>query len=432
MSSHSGPNVSTQSLEYSLDAANRKSATRSTQTSNILVDPNTWTTGTGSFNTYGSNGSASEQLRAVVTDDPWGSQSVIWRTVPDAVSGADGGWNTSSFPIDRSVMYRYSVWVRRHTAGTGGTFYFGMNPAPVRNDNNAVQNNPYFSYPSQASRALNQWYLVVAHVFPESYSGGRHPDSGWYTNGQKIADPSFGNVGSQDVRWNSTTTAANHRTYHYYTTNTASGLEFAFPRIDKCDGSEPRIHDMITRGESQWVNLVNKNIKAKVTNNVSFDFDNGGSYKFDGSAKWVDLTGINIVGDRTVSFWAYPREAATNWRSVIDSQSGRYIIGTISNLFQLYTVSAWRGGPPATLNTWQHITFTTQGTLTKWYKNGVHIGSYTGTVPPIAGTTIIGARFAKETAYLNSDLARFTIHSRALSDAEVQQNFNALRSRYSI
>lgn len=432
MSAHGGPNVSTQSLEYSLDAANRKSATRGTQTSNILVDPNTWTTGTGSFNTYGSNGSESEQLRVVVTDDPWGSQSVIWRTVPDAVSGADGGWNSSSFSIDRSVMYRYSVWVRRHTAGTGGTFYFGMNPAPVRNDNNAVQTNPYFSYPSQASLTLNQWYLVVAHVFPESYRGGRHPDSGWYQNGQKIADPSSGNVGTQDVRWNAGTTSALHRTYHYYTTNTASGLEFAFPRIDKCDGSEPRIRDMITRGESQWVNLVNRNIKARVANNVSFDFANGGSYKFDGSAKWVDLTGINITGDRTVSFWAYPREAATNWRSVIDSESGRYIIGTIGNLFQLYTVSAWRGGPAATLNTWQHITFATQGTLTKWYKNGVHIGSYTGTVPAIAGTTIIGARFAKETAYLNSDLARFTIHSRALSDAEIQQNFQAFRNRYGI
>jgi hypothetical protein len=432
MSVYSGPSVSTQSLEYTLDAANRKSATRGTQTSNILVDPNTWTTGTGGFTGYGTNGSASEQLRAVVADDPWGSQSVIWRTVPDDVSGADGGWNTSSYAIDRTFMYRYSVWVRRHTAGTGGTFYMGMNPAPIRNDNGLVQSNPYFSFPSQGSLALNQWYLVVAHVFPEGYQGGRHPDSGWYQNGQKISDPSLGNVGAQDVRWNAGTTSALHRVYHYYTTNTSSGLEFAFPRLDKCDGSEPRIQDMITRGESQWVNLVNKNIKAKVANNVAFDFSNGGSYRFDGSAKWVDLTGINISGDRTVSFWVYPREVTTNWRSVVDSQSGRYIIGTISNLFQIYTVNNWRGGPTATLNTWQHITFATQGNLTKWYKNGVYVGSYTGTVPAIAGTTIIGARFAKETAYLNADLSKFTIYSRALNDVEIRQNFNALKGRYGL
>lgn len=431
MSAHSGPKISTKSMEYSLDASNRKSSTRSTHSSNILVDSNSWLIGSGNYTGYGSNGSASEQLRVIVPDDPWGSQSVIWRTLPDNVSGADGGWNTSYYTVDRNFMYRYSIWVRRHTAGTGGTFYFGMNPAPVRNDNNAVQGNPYFSYPSQGSLALNQWYLVVAHVFPENYIGGRHPESGWYANGQKISDLSFGNVGAQDVRWASGTTSAQHRTYHYYTTNVSSGLEFAFPRVDKCDGSEPRLRDMLTRGESQWVNLVNKNIKTKISNNVSFNFTKN-SYSFDGSAKWIDLTGINITGDRTVSFWIYPREVATDWRSIMDSESGRYIIATINNSFQLYTVNAWRGGPPATLNTWQHITFSTQGTLTKWYKNGVYVGSYTGTVPPISGTTVLGARYAKETAYLNSDLSKFAVHKRALSDAEILQNFQAFRSRYSI
>lgn len=432
MGAHIGPKVSTDALVYTLDAANRKSSTRSTQTSNILVDSNTWTPGTGGFSGYSTNGDLAEQLRVSVIDDPWGSQSVIWRTVPDAISGADGGWNSGYYNIDRNFTYRYSVWVRRQTAGVGGTFYFGMNPAPIRNDNGTVQSNPYFSYPAQSSLALNQWYLVVGHCFAERYRGGRHPDSGWYADGRKIDDLNFGNVGTKDVRWPPNTTSAQHRAYHYYTTNTASGLEFASPRLDKCDGSEPRIKDIISRGESQWVNLVNKNIKAKVTNNVNFDFSNSGSYNFNGTAKWIDMTGFTLSGDRTVSFWIYPREAATDWRSIIDSQSGRYIIGTIGNRFQLYVSSTWWGGPLATLNTWQHIAFVTSGTLTKWYKNGIYIGSYSGVVPAIGGSTIIGARFAKETAYLDSNISRFAIHNRALSEDEVQSGFQAFRARYGI
>lgn len=432
MSAHSGPKIATTDLSFAIDPANKQSSMRNKQSSNILVDPHTWTTGTGGFTGYGSNGSASEQLRVVVNDDPWGNSSIVWRTTPDSTSGADGGWNTSSYAIDRNFTYRYSVWVRRHTAGTGGTFYLGMNPSPIRNDNNAVQSNPYFSTPSQSSLTLNQWYLVVAHCFYEGYSGGRHVDSGWYENGTKITDKSYGNVGSQDVRWNSSTTAALHRTYHYYTTNTASGLEFAFPRIDKCDGSEPSVQKLMQFGESTINSIAKPNINTAITATMGFNYSNGGSYVFDGTPNWVDITGISITGDRAVSFWCNPAEVTTDWRSVIDAESGRYIIGTISNKFQLYSVNAWRGGPDATLNQWQYIVFSTTGNVTSWYKNGKFVGSYTGTIPAIGGNVIIGARYAKETAYLNAKLSRFSIHDKALTAKEIRRNFISMKRRFGL
>lgn len=431
MSAATGPNIVSDNFSISIDAGNRKSTLRSKQSSNILVDPHTWTTGSGGFTGYGANGGAAEQNRVQITDDPWGGTSIVWGTLPDSVSGADGGWNTSSYTVDISKTYRWSVWVRRNTSGTGGTFYFGMNPAPIRNDTGAVQGNPYFTYPAQSSLIYNQWYLVVGHCFPVGYSGGRHIDSGWYTLGNKISDPNYGNVGGSDVRWNPGTTTALHRAYHYYTTNTASGLQFAFPRLDKCDGSEPSIKELLNKGES-IIDSMTSSTKAKKVNLTAYNYNNQGTWEFDGTARYIDMTGYTLSGDRTVAFWSYPTEATTDWRSIIDSESGRYIIGTRSGAYQLYTVDNWRGGPSATLNTWQYIAFSTTGTTTKWYKNGVYIGQYVGTIPAIGGSVIIAARYAKETAYLMGRLSKFQIYKRGLTAAEIQQNFNAFRSRFGI
>lgn len=249
-----GPNIHKENLVISVDASSTRSTLRTLQTNNILPDPGAWLPGTGGSTGYGGNGSSSEQLRVEVSDDPWGRNSVVWRTTPDATSGADGGWNSSYYGIDNKYTYRYSVWVRRHTSGTGGTFYMGMSPNPIRNDNNSSQGNPYFTYPSIASLTQDQWYLVVAHVFYAGYSGGRHPKSGWYANGLKESDKSYGNCGGSDTRWADSTTSARHRAYHYYTTNTASGIEFAYPRIDKIDGNEPTIEQLLFRGESGLLN----------------------------------------------------------------------------------------------------------------------------------------------------------------------------------
>ena len=228
---YNGPHTQIEGLVYSLDASSRRSNMRSLQNKNLLNDPNTWTAGSGGQTGYSANGGSAEQNRATQSDDPWGRTSMIWQSKPDATSGADGGWNSSYYSVDTSYTYRWVQWVRRYTTGTGGTFYMGLNPAQIRNDNGNLQSNPYWNCPSIASLTYDQWYCVVNHVMFEGYTGGRHPDSGWYANGVRVNDVGFCNVGSQDMRWNPGNTTVNHRTYHYYTTNVNSGIEWCYPRI---------------------------------------------------------------------------------------------------------------------------------------------------------------------------------------------------------
>lgn len=458
MATSGGPKITTDNLLMHIDAGNVKSNLRPKQSSNILVDPNTWTLGTGGSSGYGTNGSSSEQNRLYVNDDPWSRRSISWRTTPDNVSGADGGWNTSSYSIDTRFTYRWSIWVRRYTVGTGGTFYLGMNPAPIRNDNNTLQGNPYFTYTAISSLTHNQWYLVVGHCFYESYTGGRHPDSGWYQNGQKISDLSNGNVGNQDVRWNPGTTSALHRAYHYYTTNINSGIEFSYPRLDKCDGSEPSISDIINIGESGLLKAFSKNPISQsplnLHNGVGFNYNNLGSFTFDGVDEYIDRGSdvvIKTTGGWSISTWVNYNQVAASYNN---TTSPANFIGseTISynswywSVFQgklaLWNMNpgTWRyGSTTLQTNTWYNtvLVCSDDGTRYQMYLNGVAEGGDHTTYswnPSFSGLSFryIGMGNSSNVRRINGRISNVKIFDKALNDNEVLQNYNALKSRYGL
>ena len=81
-----------------------------------------WTTGSGGTTGFNQNGATAENERINATD-PWGNNAVIWETRPTGDSGGDGGWETTWFNIDRTKLYRFSVWVKRTSSTAGGNFY---------------------------------------------------------------------------------------------------------------------------------------------------------------------------------------------------------------------------------------------------------------------------------------------------------------------
>lgn len=216
---------------------------------NNLINPSSWTAGNGGVGVFNANGDATEQNRYVGTD-PWGNSAMVWQTVPSGNNQADGGWNTSGVAIDQNSLYRFSVWVRRTSATSGGTFYFGIQSST----GNTIQltgttdGNPYWSVRGTGSLAQNQWYLVVGHCFPWFHNGTiRHVQSGWYTTSggtTKVSD-NEGSI-SMDCKWTNGTTTGVHRTYHYYCADSTTRLEFYMPRIDKVDGTEPSLSQLLS------------------------------------------------------------------------------------------------------------------------------------------------------------------------------------------
>ena len=215
-----------------------------------IIDPYSWTVGSGGIGSFGQNGSTDENERVIGTD-PFGNSSVVWETRANGSAADDGGWNHSGFSVDNTKLYRMSVWVKRTSSSAGGTFYLGTNgggQCVLRLDGSYGEEcNPYWDCRGTGNFTQNVWYLVVGHVFPHTYpNSNQHPDTGvWTVSGGKVGGINGCNIGN-DMKFGPNTTSLNHRTYHYYCGDNTTRLQFFDPRVDLCDGSEPKIFDLLS------------------------------------------------------------------------------------------------------------------------------------------------------------------------------------------
>lgn len=451
MSISAGPKSETTGLIFSVDSKNRRSNLHKLRDSNILTDPfSTWTLGSGGSSGYSQNGDTAENERILISDDPWGSNSIVWETRASGNGNADGGWNSSYFSIDDDQLYRHSVWVRRTSSSAGGTFYLGTNPAPIRNDNGAAQSNPYWECEGTGNLAQNTWYLVTAHTFPASYTGGRHPDSGmWtradgYTPGSPTRQVNGCNVGNSDVRWNPGTTSVQHRTYHYYCGDSTTRLQFAYPRVDKCDGTEPSIAELLYTPPSVWENIVNSNTGSKQTGNPSYTTLGGAEcFRFTASNQYFDdqVTLPRVPSQYlTIEAWIYPEAEVTSGdRGTIvrihDGSSAYFSWNKSTQQLSTY----WYGhspvgyhelGPAMARNQWHHVCAVWDGATHYHYIDGVQYStsvtgsSATGNYVEI-GMESSGRQFA-------GGIGSIKIYDTALTKDQVLNNFNSQRGRYNI
>jgi len=470
MGAHNGAKTIINGLTHLFDASSVDGNPWKHNRSNILPSWLTWSSGTGNTTGYNANGSASEQNRFwnngaendVGNATPFNPRQIApieseWITTPDSTSGADGGWNSSYYSIDRNYTYRWTVWVKRHTSATGGTFYLGLNPAPIRNDNGASQNNPYFTYPSQSSLTFNVWYLVVGHCFYEGYTGGRHPDSGWYElksntslNGdlnsrflEKIPDKSYGNCGDQDVRWASSTTQALHRTYHYYTTNTSSGLTFAYPRLDKCDGTEPTIGQLCTNAKVSLKNLVGTDGHMGVRShtaaqNLSYGEENGVEYiRYSGSdvgAAGVMFSQFNYSSQdyTVVAITRYAPGGSPKGR-IISATSNNWLLGHWSDTTENHYAAGWVSSVDAggTDTNWRIYVATGNigsDQYSFWVNGSKVINNSTGGSAGPNGLSLFHYD-PGNSEWTNGDLNYLAVYNRVLNDAEIKTVYASLKGR---
>lgn len=219
-----------------------------------ILDPYSWTTGSGGIGSFSQNGSTDENERVIGTD-PYGNSSVLWETRANGSAADDGGWNHSAFSADNTKLYRMSVWVKRTSASAGGTFYLGTNgggQCVIRLSDGGEECNPYWDCVGTGTFTQNVWYLVVGHVFPHFYPvSNQHADTGrWTIAGGKVSGINGCNVGN-DMKFGPSTTTLNHRTYHYYCGDNTTRLQFFEPRVDLCDGSEPTISDLLNNRQAK-------------------------------------------------------------------------------------------------------------------------------------------------------------------------------------
>ncbi len=196
-----------------------------------------WTTGSGNMAFYNQIGQTSENQR-LYGDDPFGKSSIVWQCGNDALSDADGGWDTDYISIDKSKSYRYTVWVKRSYSQDGTTYHGTQN---VNNLDGSPNSNPYFW--NGDLPVLGKWYLLVGLVHPYGYTGGDQGVSGVYDlQGNKVLD-------GTEFTWGSGTVNARFRNYLYYSTDTNTRQYFFDPVLEQVDGSELSLSELISGGD---------------------------------------------------------------------------------------------------------------------------------------------------------------------------------------
>ena len=452
MSSYSGPNENTLGLVLDLDVINKKSYI--TAGNQSLINTDGWANGqTSSIGIYGANQTvATENIRVNATD-PWGNSNVIWETRASGDSGADGGWNTNYVNIDKTKTYRLSVWVKRISSTTSGTFYLGTNSngGVFSTQDSTQKGNPYWECSNVGILTQDQWYLVCGHIYPHNtiYTGN-NLDSGYYTiesGYKKVKSLNYCNIVS-DLKWGTGSTNVQHRCYHYYCGDATTRLQFTDPRIDCIETGAPTIPDLLKRGFKTLGDNILSYTNASI--NGSPVYTPNSDIYFDGTgSQFINVYRADVNGGS----WAYPQTTIISWVYIDPTSStAQNNLFTVENAIELSWTNnnngtatiqfagnpwAWLGNAVVPTGEWIMLTYRHGFTTGDIIYNTITLNSITISGGLAAGTsnypmlTIMG-RTGGPGAPAKGKLARFQIYNRALDDTEIVQNFNAYRGRFGI
>ena len=203
-----------------------------------------------------------------------------------------------------------------------------------------------------------------------------------------------------------------------------------------------------------WTDVSGNGFTGTLVNGPTYNSENGGSIVFDGVNDYV-LANQNAslkskFSTTSVSHfsWVYPT-AAGQLVSELGSTdiNGAWHDSNIEiSASGAFSFSTWHGGltdlkvvsSTNAFNAWYYVGFTYDGTTLTAYINGSAIGTTTFTrqAPYLNGNEYYYALFAIDStnmgtyAYGTGRCATFSVYNRSLSAAEVQQNYDALSSRY--
>ena len=465
MAYHNNPRLAgSEACVFNVDAATVHSSSTFTNTNIVQPTYPEWTVGSDSADGYSYVGNAGENYR-VKARSPYGNTSVVWECRENDVgSNGDGGWNSSYYNIDKSKKYRYVYFMKMPRGGTNnniglnGTLYMGLHAGSHHlhhYNGTATQSNPYFTYPSQGLGSLyqNVWYMGVFFVLPDGTgaNAGLEDGIGWYDmrdGAQATAfNPSSGNLGRQGY-WGSSATTARTRNFLYYSTTPNCVVHWWVPRIDVCEGNEPTIAELLTAPQDWWHdssrNAINLKSRFSSAGAPAFTTSNGAKcFDFD-TTNWFQGPNDTSLDNNTLTIQAWVKTDATNQNGFIFEKGA---VNTQYALFQEGTNFQFRTRHSSTeydtlsfatasymnTSTWYMITATYDGGYKKMYVNTTERASSSYANQTLE-TNTYGVNVGRHSSgyYYNGKIGAVRVYNRALTTNEIEQNFNAHKTKYGL
>ena len=191
-----------------------------------------------------------------------------------------------------------------------------------------------------------------------------------------------------------------------------------------------------------WKDLSGKGNDGTLTNGPTFSSNYGGNIVLDGSNDFV--TGVhnselNLRNDVTVECWFRRTGGRSTWVRIFGkgNSSNRtyglwYHVNSNYFLYQRYGGSTMNIllSKSVVSNEWYHIVGTSSGSTHTLYVNGVKKGTASNSSTFHSSTDPYKVGSHDGSYHHIGDVSKCRIYNRGLSEAEVKQNYNALKGRF--
>jgi hypothetical protein len=184
-------------------------------------------------------------------------------------------------------------------------------------------------------------------------------------------------------------------------------------------------------------------------NGVGYNSGNGGSLTFDGTDDYVDCGTFFNYQTFTISLWLNCGTTQTTYADIFDnnhtgyqnfvfqqnaSDLNHYAFGVLDGSGAALSVS---GTIVFTASTWYNVAFTfSPSSRVIAYVNGEFHSQGNlangGTINYVNQSLALGRWQWGSSRYWNGKIGLFNVYNRVLTASEIQQNFNANRSRFGI
>jgi uncharacterized delta-60 repeat protein len=185
-----------------------------------------------------------------------------------------------------------------------------------------------------------------------------------------------------------------------------------------------------------WTDLILNRNSGTLTNGPTYSSTSGGSIVFDGTNANVSIgtNGFSFGSSAgTLSAWAKTRDRTSTGTIVsygnAATNGARFLgVGQSNFYFSGYGTSISASG--ISTDTWFNMVGVYDGTNASMYINGALVAGPTSrSWTTVASNAGIGKNVSNN-EYWKGDVAQVQIYNRALSAAEIQQNYNAFKGRY--
>ena len=347
---------------------------------------------------------------------PWGS--VIYFDAGNGSGNTGGAFDRTSKSATTAEFLGWQYWVFTKNA-TAGTMKIYLNGELWHSAGGA--NAP-----------------IGASVTGSLGSGG--PTVGYYYNGRiGMAKLYNRELSAAEIRENYNATKG-----RYDTTRSSDAIK---PRLSTSglvlhlDAANYR---SFVSGSTTWRDLSGFGNNGALTNSPGYSTASNGSIVFDGTDDEVLINNsdsINFIGAQqyTVLVWIYPNLGGVTWHGIVSKGNSQQYALTINSTSAYLHYETNQGGiihvdspnNSVSANTWQQVGIRYDGSTKTIWKNGVSIASQAATtLNSSTNTEQLRIGEGNNGEQYRGNIGVVQIYNRALSAAEITQNFNTTKGRY--